>query len=75
MFKGPICVWASLLPLLAQEVPAGKVVERVACRADDRQSYALYLPSTYTPERSWPILYCLDPGARGRFGVVGGFIG
>ena len=46
-------------------LPRGRVVERVACRADAAQSYALYLPSGYTPDRRWPILYCFDPLARG----------
>lgn len=55
--------------LLAQDLPPGKIVDRVVCRKSERQSYALYLPSSYSPERKWPILYCLDPGARGRVPV------
>jgi dienelactone hydrolase len=53
----------------AEELPRGQVVDRVTARDNDRQSYALYLPSNYTPDRTWPILYCLDPGARGRVPV------
>ena len=53
----------------ADELPRGRVLERVACAGDARQSYALYLPASYSPDRSWPILYCLDPGARGRVPV------
>jgi dienelactone hydrolase len=53
----------------AQELPRGQVLDRVTARDNDRQSYALYLPSNYTPSRNWPILYCLDPGARGRVPV------
>jgi len=34
------------------------------------ESYALYVPSTYSPERNWPILYCFDPGARGHVPVA-----
>ena len=45
-------------------MPAGEIVERVACRADPSQTYALYLPSSYTPTRAWPLLMLLDP--RGR---------
>jgi hypothetical protein len=41
-------------------------VERVACAADRDQTYALFLPSAYRPDRRWPILYAFDPGARGR---------
>jgi len=53
----------------AQDLPKGHVIDRVVARDNDRQSYALYLPSNYTPKQSWPILYCLDPGARGRVPV------
>lgn len=44
----------------------GQVLERVAVRDHPEQTYALYVPSGYTPDRPWPVLYCLDPGARGR---------
>jgi predicted esterase len=45
------------------------VVERVVCSGDKSQSYALYLPAAYSRKHSWPILYCLDPVARGRVPV------
>jgi predicted esterase len=45
-------------------VPRGQVVEKVACQKAPGQSYALYLPSAYSPEKLWPVLYMLD--ARGR---------
>ena len=57
------------LALWGEDVPAGKVVDPVRCRGNPAQSYALYLPSAYTPGSRWPILYCLDPGARGRLPV------
>jgi tetratricopeptide (TPR) repeat protein len=47
------------------ELPRGRVVEQVTCQADATQSYALYLPTSYTPARKFPILYAFDPGARG----------
>jgi enterochelin esterase-like enzyme len=47
----------------------GTLVERVSCEADPRRTYALYLPSSYEPTRAWPILYLLDPAARGRLAV------
>ena len=43
----------------------GTVVERVPCAGLADQSYALYLPSTYSADRAWPILYAFDPGAQG----------
>lgn len=50
-------------------LPTGRVIERVSCLADARQTYALYLPSSYEGCRPWPILYAFDPGARGQFPV------
>jgi len=47
----------------------GKVIDRVICQNSPSQSYALYLPPEYTPEKSWPILYAFDPSARGKIPV------
>jgi dienelactone hydrolase len=35
------------------------------CTAKPDQTYALYLPSAYTPTKKWPIIYAFDPAARG----------
>ncbi|MFQ5694479.1 MAG: hypothetical protein ACE5HB_00665 [Terriglobia bacterium] len=63
-------------PLPSQEKAAadhglapGVVVPRVACLNNSEQTYALYLPSNYAPDRRWPILYAFDPVARGRLPV------
>src|SRR5215510_2002797 len=50
-------------------IPRGQIVERIETLNDSSQSYALYLPSNYTPDRKWPVLYAFDPGARGRVPV------
>lgn len=50
-------------------LPLGQVLERVYCQGDSTQGYALFLPSTYRPDRPWPILYAFDPGARGAIPV------
>ena len=44
----------------------GRIIDSVVCRTDAAQSYALYVPSTYTQEKPWPVILCFDPGARGR---------
>jgi len=49
-----------------ETIPKGQIVERIEALSDSSQSYALYLPSNYTPDRKWPVLYAFDPGARGR---------
>ncbi|HEX3554795.1 MAG TPA: hypothetical protein VIA62_16355 [Thermoanaerobaculia bacterium] len=48
------------------ELPRGVLVERVTCAGQPDQAYALYLPSTYTPDRRWPILYAFDARGDGR---------
>jgi len=50
-------------------LPPGRVIERIGCYGDPAESYALYLPSNYTPARKWPIVYAFDPMARGRVPV------
>jgi len=49
-----------------QVLPPGEVLEAVTTLGDASQTYALYLPSTYTADRTWPILVGFHPGARGR---------
>jgi dienelactone hydrolase len=65
----------SLLPLLltlfvsaarAAEFPRGVLIEKVVCQADASQSYALYLPSAYTPQKKWPVIYAFDPSGLGN---------
>ena len=52
-----------------ESIPRGQIVDRVEALNESSQSYALYLPSNYTPDRRWPVLYAFDPGARGRVPV------
>lgn len=53
----------------AQDLGAGKLIEKVTCLKDSSQSYALYLPSAYSPANRYPIIYAFDPGARGALPV------
>lgn len=50
----------------AQDLPRGTIVDDVKCGTDATQSYALYLPSAYSPDRKWNLLIAFHPGARGR---------
>jgi poly(3-hydroxybutyrate) depolymerase len=77
--RWPRSAWLAVVSLLvllpaqtraaAEELARGRVLERVVCEADSEQAYALYLPSGYTAEKRWPILYAFDPEARGRIPV------
>jgi len=49
----------------ADAFPLGAIIPRVTCLSDPKQSYALYLPSTFSVARKWPTIYVFDPFARG----------
>ncbi|HVG28954.1 MAG TPA: hypothetical protein VM864_04465 [Pyrinomonadaceae bacterium] len=63
---------AALLALLpasamaAEDLPRGAIVEGVKVASAPGQSYVLYLPAGYTPDRKWPILYAFDPSGSGK---------
>lgn len=50
----------------AEEFPKGVLIEKVVCQADATQSYALYLPAAYTPQKKWPVIYAFDPEGFGN---------
>jgi pimeloyl-ACP methyl ester carboxylesterase len=54
------------LAALPQDFPRGQIIDSVTCLADPSQGYALYLPSTFSTNRAWPVLMGFHPGARGR---------
>jgi poly(3-hydroxybutyrate) depolymerase len=58
-------------PALPAQTPAaaprpGQIEPHQICAAHPDQSYTLYLPSNYTPQKKWPIVYAFDPAARGN---------
>lgn len=63
-------IWVLLLSCLtvtvaAQSPKLGEVLPSVTVQQDATHSYALYLPSNYTPQKRWPILLAFDPFGRG----------
>lgn len=61
-----LVIIAGIAPAAAQtDLPLGQVVPKVVPQADPSQSYALYVPTTYRPDRKWPILYAFDSRYRG----------
>ena len=61
----PLLVFLALA-LYAAETPRGRIIDDMKCAADPSQGYALYLPSNYSPQRSWSLILAFDPRARGR---------
>lgn len=65
-----IIVGSALCALAQPQTPAaGTVHPSVAVIAEPSNSYALYLPSNYSPQKHWPLLLVFDPFGRGEAGV------
>jgi poly(3-hydroxybutyrate) depolymerase len=64
----PLALLAALA-VSAGDVPSGRIVDPVECESDPSQSYAIYLPSHYSSDRTWPVIFAFDPAARGRVPV------
>ena len=61
---GPVQLSGQRDANVAEPFPVGEIVPRVITAVNVEQSYALYLPSNYTTEQTWPVLILMDP--RGR---------
>jgi tetratricopeptide (TPR) repeat protein len=57
---------ANAQPAAPPAVPRGQVVEKVVTQSDPSQSYALYVPTFYKADRTWPILYAFDARSNGK---------
>lgn len=62
-FASCLLLW---LATYAEDLPLGKIIDEVKCASDPSQSYALYLPSNYSPNRTWPLILAFAPMAHGR---------
>lgn len=47
----------------------GQVIGNIPCKGEPGIGYSLYLPSNYTLDKSWPVLYCFDSHGDGRLPV------
>ena len=57
----PTCVQA--------QFPTGKIVDTVTCQKNAEHKYCLYLPSNYTQDKKWPVLFIYDAASRGKLVV------
>jgi predicted esterase len=70
LFYATCCFGQAASPVApVEKLPAGQVIERVVCAKNSEESYALYVPSHYSPDRAWPVVFVFDPGARGKLPV------
>src|SRR5260370_15208770 len=54
----------------SQSFPPGDLIPRVVALQNPQQSYALYVPTKYSRERRWPVVYVFDPLARGPLALA-----
>lgn len=54
------------LPAYLGTLPAGSLTSAVATLSDPTQTWELYLPQGFEPNRKWPVLILFDPRSRGR---------
>lgn len=59
-------MWAQNTPPV---LSPGTAIPKVTCLANDKQSYALYLPSWFAANRKWPVIYVFDPAGRGAAAI------
>ena len=52
-----------------ENFPAGQVIDRIENRNDASQSYALYLPASYSAGKTYPVVYAFDPAGTGKLPV------
>ena len=48
----------------------GQIIENVVNLTNASQSYALYLPSTYSPDKIYPVIYAFDAHGTGKLPVA-----
>jgi dienelactone hydrolase len=61
-----LCFHTSFSQTTDSAIQLGKVTDKVVVQSYPDQSYAAFLPAGYSPDRSWPTVFCFDPRARGR---------
>ncbi len=64
-----ILIFSFIFNLKCQKLEPGKIIDTVVCIESPDQSYAVYIPSYYSTDTSWPIIYLFDPAARGKLAV------
>ncbi len=67
---GIVSLASSSYGQMPSSLQKGRIIERVVCQNEPAQSYALYLPSNYSPDKEWPVLFCFDFVGDGKLPVA-----
>ncbi len=52
--------------LQSPDLEKGRIIDKVVCARNPQFSYALFLPSVYSSDKEWPVVFCFDPRGQGR---------
>ncbi|MCL6274216.1 hypothetical protein M3P19_09355 [Muricauda sp. 2012CJ35-5] len=67
-FLWVLCIF--VLPMQGQnQLEIGKVIDSIPVKDSPNEYFALYLPTTYSTEKSSSIIFVFEPAARGAIGV------
>lgn len=69
LFAATIMAQDKPTPVSEQPPPTGVVLPKVQSKTDPSQTFALYLPLGYSPEKRWPVIYAFDWAAHGNVPV------
>ncbi len=47
----------------------GVIIDTVHCMDESTQEYAIYLPTNYTADKKWPVIYFFDPHGVGNLPI------
>lgn len=66
--KFPILLLLLSLNVFTQEITLkkGAVVDSIKVNDSISETFALFLPTAFTTERAWPVVFVFDPEGRGR---------
>jgi len=56
--------------VVKEKFVSGKVIDNVACKNYPNNSFALYLPTSYSSEKKYPVIFAIDPQATGKLPVA-----
>lgn len=68
-FLGLLIFLLSVDIFAQEQLTTGQIIDSVQCESNMAETYALYLPSNYSKDKSWPVIFIFEPAARGKLPV------
>ncbi|MEM9648867.1 MAG: hypothetical protein AAF969_10315 [Bacteroidota bacterium] len=65
-----VCVLLGLFLNAQTEFEVSKIHDSISVKGSPNETFALYLPGSFSSDRLSPIVFIFDPGARGTVGIA-----